>query len=290
MPTYGKNKVKDIVRLALAGSGNRTSKALAHRTARHNMKQDVAEIVKDLDLFDEYLDDDKKLDAEIHGMRYDRGRGYRSLKRWAEETTSGEPDARVAQLRAKLPASEAGEKALKMVRWFDTFRHAHELSIKRSYYGYRPAHYETYKSRKTFLVELMSFRPWLHGKLNDALKKSHETKRHVPTASSRYINFDKIDPATGSPGLPEIRTIWLPSVTVGAKHARTLKGLSDIEDFLEDLSCGITWEGEMPMVTPQYGRKAKPYPAFHGKKDVHPEWTSALDAFMSKYPKGGDEP
>lgn len=290
MPTYGKSKAKDILRRALTGKG-RTDKVIAHRTSRHNMKQDVTELVKDPDLFDEYSDDDKELDAEIHGMRYDRGRGYRSLKRWAKAVTKGEPDARVAQLRDKLPKTEAGEEALKMVKWDDAFRNRNELKYSYNYgVRYKQSYYETYETRKAFLVELMSFRPWLHGKLNLAIKRAHETKYHKPIVSYRCLNFDAIDPVTGKPGRPEIKHRTSERIYVGAKHPRLLGGAGDIDAFLDDLVNGVPWEGEMPMVVSPHGKKAKPYPAFHGKRDIHYEWTMALDAFMKKYPKGGDEP
>lgn len=265
MPTYGKKKVKDMVRSILPSKrakGAKDDKDRIHREYRRAAKVDVHKMEVDPEEYDEYSYSDEKRsyrrDIKSVVNRRREADNIKPLMRWAPKVTKGKPDKRVAQLRAMMPKNTIGEHAIGHVKYLDQFENENERKAREGRYKYS-RYKSTYrylndKERIAFLTKLMREYPWLHGKVNEALRNAHSTHQRV-------IGYeDRID-TLGRPYRVAIYEKY------GPKQARYLLSANDVEKFVDDLNKATFWRG---------------------RKDdgsLHPEWLKALDAFIIKMEK-----
>lgn len=276
MPTYGRNKVKDMVRSVLPSkrrSGARFAKQEMHQNSRRENRQNVSPMARDPELFEDYLDDAKwvkKQTRENVGMRRE-GDKIRPLMRWAPKVTHGLHDKRLAQLRALMPPNTIGEHAIGHVRYLEQFENPNDPMVLK--YGRRSKRKYDKKrkpeSLESQLRKMLEEEPWLHGHLNDWMKKHHHIQYKV-VGREVVRSHGQVLMAHGT--TPMMRDI---TVVVGPKHARTLKGMGDIKDFVADLDAASRYSR-----TVRYSSSMNRYLDDAGK--FHPEWMEALKSFVAE--------
>ncbi len=258
MPTYGKNKIKDMVRSVLPSTARHTAKDnknRIHREARRTSRQDVAQMAIDPERYEEFLDDDRTDRVETRRVVSDRRDADKTspLRRWAPHVTEGLPDARLKQLRAIVPDNVIGDHAISHVEYldeFDTDKHARELRYPKSTPESRRAYNRKNPDKRSFedgfrvtlLREIIV--KGLQGRLNEVLQSQHTSwKKEYQTPTG--VDTRKIGPLT----------------------ARKLLGLGDVKMFLKDLhDCN--------------SRQAP-------QGFYHPEWLETLDVYLREYVKQG---
>jgi hypothetical protein len=108
------------------------------------------------------------------------------------------------------------------------------------------------------LRKMLALAPWLHGPLNDWMKRYHQTARIV----SGFETVQRVDGSTYK--YPQYKA-------VGPHTARTLKGMGDIDAFVFDVALAANWSS-------QTYHPSKGWDNSEGK--YHPEWMEALKSFV----------
>lgn len=250
MPTYGESKTKDMVKGLLPSTHRkqaRRAKAAASRHARRFTKQRTNLATYDEDVVEdgEWQPPDTNIrrSANVAFRReYDKVSGF---IRWAKSTTEGPPDARIAQMRARVPSNVIGQHAIDHLRWlpeFDTERDARQArtAFQNAKWVNRFVATDPWRAA----VIAAALRSGLHGLLNNFLNEHHHTA---------WVSV---------PGLTPGSTIG--SDNVGPRRARVVHGSNDIPAFLADLHAACRWQ------------------TTQNKNDglYHPEWLKALDFFL----------
>lgn len=263
MPTYGKNKIKDMVRSVLPSTARHTAKDnknRIHREARRTSRQDVAKLVIDPEKYEEFVDDDRTDREETRRVVADRRDADKTspLRRWAPHVTEGPPDARLKQLRGLVPDNTIGVHAISHVEYLDEFDKDKELremrypkptaASRREYNRKNPDKRSFEDGFRTILLREI-VENGLHGRLNAAIQDQHTTWKQ------EYLD------ASGS----------VATRKVGPHGARKLLGMGDIKMFLRVL-----------------GECSSRHVVGVGMH--HPEWRETLDAYLREYVKQGRDP
>lgn len=253
MPTYGKNKVRDMVRSVLPSTRRKNAKQRKdalhreyRRTARHEIQARAP------DEFDDWSNETREYRVEQSSIVRDRRDAdkVKPLMRWAPKATKGQHDKRMATLKAILPDNVIGQHARGHVQYVKEFENPNDpWQMKLRGYKNRP-YLDKAKVRFDWLTKMLRERPWLHRELNLFLKKGHVT--------ARIVIGEKVIKATG--------TKYYVFKNVGPTSPRLLLGISDVKPFLEDLKKANIWS-----MKDQEGRR-------------HPEWTDLLDKFIELNP------
>lgn len=253
MPTYGRKKVKDMVRSVLPstrGSATQVEKKIAKKAARSKDTQAMKKMVEHIDAYDDYVDEYKKMNIKVRGIVHDR-RLYDKIApliRWAPKVTSGKHDERLAQLRSMMPDNTIGRHAITHVQHLDEFDNPNNPYNFIKYSDKRRARVSF--DRAAALGEILKAKPWLHSELNKALKTAHK---------QNWVDGP----------MKQIGNVFVKThIKVGAKTPRCLKGLHDVEAFVKDVVA------------------ASMYKFSGNKQDVsnfHPEWLETLNEFITKY-------
>ena len=203
MPTYGKAKIKDIVRSVLPSKRRRQArheKANANRVRRRNVRQAVGKALlleeDDLEGFDEAADvEDRKNALAVHDAVNERRAADKvePLIKWAKASIRGLPDKRIAKLRSLVPNNTIGEHAIGHVKGLDGFDGDTFAYKSSSYRGtYKAPEFLSVKEMEVLLTKPMRETPDLHRPLNlfvrHPLAGIHKIKEYVE--ASRKGNYD----------------------------------------------------------------------------------------------------
>lgn len=267
MPTYGAAKKRDMARSILPSTkkNGQDDRRRVHKRARTHERG----------LMGCAWDDD---DADFDTVEHTRARETRNLveerrfkdkagpfARWAERVTKDLPqENRLSYLRSLVPDTLIGEHAVSHVEWKDHFEDPTVQAVRESRYANNSKHYRKAAEREEMvaLVRAVLVECDGHARLNRAVKS-----RHLPT---RIVYED---------GRRE---------TVGPTSARTLKGVHDVEAFVDALYAAAS-RSDMVFsraaldtryhARVQYGKDAGAFWVPTGAH--HPEWLDALRAFFA---------
>ena len=132
--SYGKDKVRGMARSILPSAHRRQAREHKNRISRTTRRSE-RQAIGTMD-YDEGLDfDDRQRNIDLGWMKSERREAdkVKPLMRWAPKVTKGQPDKRMAQLRAMLPNNTIGDHAISHVRYLKEFRNNNE-----ALYNYRP--------------------------------------------------------------------------------------------------------------------------------------------------------
>jgi hypothetical protein len=242
MPSYGKDKIRDMSRSILPSKRRKTGKKSVRRKTRRN----TTEILNEASAADnEDLDfQDRKVRIDTRQAVIDRQAADKvaPLIRWAKEVTHGKPDKRLAQLRSMLPSNTIG-------------RHAVEHVIFEKEFKINPLAYKSRVDKKRskefdwalFAKDLLEIITYHHAEFNRAMSLSHRMHyESVPVTvvcpvTGKVKNYSRAEPR-------------------GPKKARLLLGSHDIPDFIAALRHHV----------------------FASRWDYHPEWLYKAKEFVQE--------
>ena len=274
MPTYDEKKIKDMVRSILPSTKRkwaREAKAEENGRGRSRVRRSLVEISKDLDRADDVDFKENLTRIAIHRVKRERRDSDKvsPLLRWAPIVTSGEPDERLAQIGKMMPKNTIGRHAivhLGFMKEFDPEADARaarwELYDARLFKERQKADKANSDERRARLLRLVIETNGMQKLLNDLMKSTHHTKWvWIPNP-----NFKPNDPIDAI----NTQTISRP---VGPRAPRVLKGIGDIESFVNDLHAASIW----PYVKGMSAQEVE-NSGLH-----HPEWLRTLDEFLNVF-------
>jgi len=264
MPTYGDQKKRDMARSILPSTkkDGQKDRRRIHKKARASFRsREVGVDPEDADL----ISPEKVRLLEIRNFVEERRFKDKTgpFERWAERSTKDLPqEDRLSYLRSLVPASLIGEHAVSHVEWKDHFEDPVVSDLQKARSANNERYYKKADGRGDMARKLreLLLEPDGHARINRCLKRAHEPSRVFYADGSQKM--------------------------VGPLHARTLRGVHDVEAFLDDLFRA----SRVPMTLSR-----EPHdPRFHSKiqygPDVgafwipsdytHPEWLRALKLFL----------
>lgn len=294
---YGEGKRLQMARSILPSSARvwaQREKRIKNKKVRHGVKQDLRRA-----LFDEDFADNADLFREPSWSYYVRERQgadkLNHFEKWAVEITRhiDEVDGRRAYIRSVLPPGLIGWHAMSHLDRYNEFlsnpfaygRVPGEPSWRDRSNSNKRAQEERrqreYEERVDVLSEITKA-PGGHRLLNRYLIQKHRRVEWV-------ISGEK------TPECPSGSYLEY----VGPERPRLLRGLGDIEDFLEDLrKAAIAPAIKVPLYTDVQNRriwgKDRSFRWENGKTtrenpDRHPEWVKAVNVFVAAWTeKRGD--
>lgn len=199
MPTYGDDKIRDMVRSILPSTARNYARRHKRQIARSNRRAERI-AVEDMDYEDGLDFDDRQRNIDLSWMKSERRTHdkVKPLMRWAPKVTKGLPDKRVAQLRAMMPKNTIGEHAIGHVEYLSQFRNANE-----ALYNYRPYQDSELPPVPDYKSMLYDVCIHLHGLYNQYTK--HGVYRSDFTKDNRPNRLLK--------GLHDIDSYWADVVT-----------------------------------------------------------------------------
>ncbi len=264
MPTWGANKKRDMARSILPSTkkGGQKDRRRIHKRVRASSRSEMLEDPEEADFSSGELLRNHETRGFVDERRLKDKTG--PFMRWAERSTLEiRQEDRLSHIRALVPEGLIGEHAVSHVEWKDHFEDPVVSALKKERFANNANYYTKEDERADFShgIRKLLNTPKGHSQINHALKKSH-------VVSVLYY-------ADGT------------QKQIGPEYARTLKGIHDVDSFLEDLYRAS--RGEMKLsrealdpkfhARVQYGKDAGAF--WIPSESSHPEWLEALRNFLT---------